>query len=247
MIVDSNLVLKEGDAYSTGTGSAIALNSLKIPGKMEPIPFLLKITEDYAGGTSIAFKLQQSDTEAGNYTDVPGSTFSIALADLTQGAKSPIKWLPRGVTKSWIKLAYTATGTFSAGKVFCALMREDHEPYESGLYLDGNKAITQPAEPRNVVVSTNTKGVTSGVATAFGADTIVIASNEASTTKYRVMLSATPGTLSAAAVAAATVANLNTSLASITLSTTANSLVAVTVLEETNNVVVATGTLSCTV
>lgn len=35
----------------------------------------------------------------------------------------------------------TATGSFTAGKVFAAIMREDAEGYEAGMYIDGGKVV----------------------------------------------------------------------------------------------------------
>lgn len=139
MLVDSNLVLKEGAVTATGSGDPVGLTSLQIPGKGDPIPFAFKVTETFAGGTSVAFKLQQSDAKDGTYADVEGSGFTMTQAALVVGARAPIKYLPRGVTKQWIKLAYTVTGSFTAGKIFAALTREDHEPYEAGQYIDGGK------------------------------------------------------------------------------------------------------------
>ena len=141
MLIDSNLVLKEGDAYATGAGDALALTSLKFAGRMEPIPFIFKVTTSYTGGTSMTFKLQQSDTENGSYTDVDGSSFTLALAALVVGAEAPIRYLPRGVTKPWIKLAYTAAGTFTAGKIFAGVTRESPEAYAAGMYIDSGTVV----------------------------------------------------------------------------------------------------------
>lgn len=139
MLVDSNLVLKEGAVTATGSGDPVGLTSLQIPGKGDPIPFAFKVTESFAGGTSVAFKLQQSATRDGGYVDVDGSGFSMPTAALTVGARAPVKYLPRGVTKQWIRLAWTVAGSFTAGKIFAALAREDSEPYEAGQYIDGGK------------------------------------------------------------------------------------------------------------
>ncbi len=139
MLVDSNLVLKEGAITATGAGDPVGLTSLQIPGKGEPVPFAFKVTESFAGGTSVAFKLQQSASRDGSYADVDGSEFAMPAAALTVGARAPVKYLPRGVTKPWLKLAWTVTGSFTAGKIFAALVREDIEPYEAGQYIDGGK------------------------------------------------------------------------------------------------------------
>lgn len=139
MLVDSNLVLKEGAVTANGAGDPVGLTSLRIPGKGEVVPFAFKVTESFAGGTSVAFKLQQSATRDGSYADVDGSEFTLATAALAVGARAPIKYLPRGVTKPWLKLAWTVTGSFTAGKIFAALVREDSEAYEAGQYINSGK------------------------------------------------------------------------------------------------------------
>ena len=40
------------------------------------------------------------------------------------------------MTKSWLKMVATPTGTFTAGKVFAAVVREDDQPWEAGMYID---------------------------------------------------------------------------------------------------------------
>lgn len=140
MIIDSNLVLVDSAALSgTVTSNVVGLTSLKKPGKFDAIPIYFGCTGDVAGGTSIAVKLQQSDTSSGEFADVPGSSMTLLLADLqaiAAGGHAPYKYLPRGVTKPWIKMVVTATGTFTGGKFFAAIMREDDEPYEEGFYID---------------------------------------------------------------------------------------------------------------
>lgn len=139
MIIDSNLVSLDSVAVtgSAVTGSAIALDSFLDPGRMEPIPLCAKVVgEAFAGGTSLTFRITQSDTEDGAYADVPGSEVSVALADLTVGKSIGWRFLPRGVSKPWLKMVVTPTGTFTAGKVFGAVVREDDLPYEAGMFFD---------------------------------------------------------------------------------------------------------------
>lgn len=139
MLIDSNLVLMDGTPIlgAPVTGPAVALTSLLKPGRAEPIPICAKVVgEAFAGGTSITFKLTQSDTEAGTYTEVSSSAVTVPLADLKVG--TPIGWrfLPRGTSKPWLKVVATPTGTFTAGKIFAAVVREDDLPYEAGMYID---------------------------------------------------------------------------------------------------------------
>lgn len=144
MLLDSNLILMDSTPIlgAAVTGPAVALTSLLKPGRAEPIPICAKVVGDaFVGGTSITFKLTQSDSEAGTYTDVPGSAVTVPLADLKVG--TPIGWrfLPRGTSKQWLKMVATPTGTFTAGKIFGAIVREDDQPYEAGMYI--NKGAVQ--------------------------------------------------------------------------------------------------------
>ncbi len=142
MIIDNNLVLLEHtDTIAAGNGNAVALNSLLIPGKAEPIPVLIKVTEDMAGGTSATIKLQQSDSETGTYTDVTGASETITTANFKAGYKFAWKYLPRNVTKPWIRLNVTVSGTPTAGKLFAAVSGFMDEPYEAGQYIDKGTVV----------------------------------------------------------------------------------------------------------
>lgn len=139
MLLDANLISLDSAAVTSSavTGSAVPLTSFLIPGREEPIPICAKVVgADFAGGTSITFKLTQSDTQDGTYTDVPASSVTVALADLKAGKTIGWRFLPRGVSKPWLKIVATPTGTFTAGKVFGAVVREDDLPYEAGMYID---------------------------------------------------------------------------------------------------------------
>ena len=139
MLIDSNAVLLDSVAVTDAavTGEAVGLTSLMKPGRAEPICVAAKVVEaDFAGGTSIEFKLTQCDTEGGSYTDVPGSAVAVVLADLKMGKTVGWRFLPAGVSKPWLKMVATPTGTFTAGKVFAAVVREDDQPWEAGMYID---------------------------------------------------------------------------------------------------------------
>lgn len=139
MIVDDNAVLFEGAL--NGTPKAVGLTSLSYPGKMEPILVAMNATEDLAGATSVTIKLTQSDTETGVYEDVPNATVTVPAASWKAGARMGFKYLPRNVTKSWIKLALTVAGTATGGGLFAAVVREDNELYEPGMYIDAGKVV----------------------------------------------------------------------------------------------------------
>ncbi len=120
MIIDSNLILFEG-TVSTSTGKAIALNSLQIPGKAEPINITTKFTENLTGATSVTLALEQSDSENGTFSAVSGASLSVSAADFVVGKRVGWRFIPRSVTNPWLRLKVTDTGTATAGKLFCAI------------------------------------------------------------------------------------------------------------------------------
>lgn len=138
MILDDNLVFfDKASLGSAVTSAAVPLNSLFKPGKAEPICVFCKVNETAATGTSITLKLQEADSEAGVYSDVPGTSETILTAALVKDAKVWLRWLPGAVTKQWLKVDVTLTGsTFTAGKITCAITREDEQPYHAGMYID---------------------------------------------------------------------------------------------------------------
>ncbi len=138
MIIDSNLILFEG-AVSSKTGDAIALNSLQIPGKAEPIHINTKFTENLAGASSVALSLQQADSQNGTFSDVSGASLTVPAADFVVGKRVGWRFIPRSVTSPWLRLKVTVTGTPTAGKLFCAISGFEDEPYEAGQYI--NKGV----------------------------------------------------------------------------------------------------------
>lgn len=142
MILDDNLVFFDrASLASTVTSAAVPLTSLMKPGRAEPICVFVKVNETGAGGTSIAVKLQESDTESGSYTDVAGSSETILTAALVKDSKVYLRWLPGGVKKQWLKCSVTATGTYTAGKITAAIVREDDQPYEAGMFIDKGAVV----------------------------------------------------------------------------------------------------------
>jgi len=143
MIFDDNLISIDNVALSSGspTSVAIPLTSLKIPGREEPICCVVKMTEGATGGTSVAIKIQQADTQSGAYSDVAGSSVTVASSAMTKGANIYLRHLPKGVTKPWLKIVATVTGSFTAGKIIAAVVREDDLPYVAGQYIDKGRVV----------------------------------------------------------------------------------------------------------
>lgn len=143
MLIDDNLVSVKasdgGPADLTGTSTltttAVPLTSLLKPGREEPIPVHIIVAEDATGGTSITVGFSQSDSETGTFNAV-GPTWTVALAKLKKGTVVGPRWLPREVEKKWVKITVSRTGTFTGGKIFGAIVREDDLPYVAGQFID---------------------------------------------------------------------------------------------------------------
>lgn len=142
MIIDSNLVFADGPINSTSSSEAVPMTSFFKPGRMDPIPFVLRVTEDFTNLTSLTITLMESDNQDGSYTAVPAASVTVPLAQLKAGADIGWRFLPNTVEKQWLKLSYTVTGTNpSKGRIFAAMLREREEGYVAGMYINGGKTV----------------------------------------------------------------------------------------------------------
>lgn len=144
MIIDSNAIFLDSVEVTAEavTSNAVGLTSLLKPGRAEFVHMVCKVQgADFAGGTSLEIKMQEADTENGTYTDVIGSTITIATANLTLGASIGYRIIPPRAEKCWLRLVVTPTGTFTAGKLFAAVVREEELDYVAGMYID--KGVVQ--------------------------------------------------------------------------------------------------------
>lgn len=135
MLLDDNTISIDNCSISeTLTGDAIPLTSILRPGRAEPVCVFIRATEKAAGGTSVTLTIEHSDTEKGTFSAV--ATATVAADDLCPGKIPGWRWLPPSVIKPWIRIKATPSGTFTAGKIFAAITREDPQEYEDGMYID---------------------------------------------------------------------------------------------------------------
>ena len=139
MLIDSNLVSIDDKPIGAITGDAIPLTSVLKPGRHEPVCVCIRATEKAAGGSSVTVTIQQSDSEKGSYADAASTT--VPAAQLIPGRTLVFRWLPTSVDKNWIKIKVAPSGEFTAGKIFAAIVREDHLDYEDGMYIDKGKLM----------------------------------------------------------------------------------------------------------
>lgn len=134
LLDDNNISINDCSLEETQTGDAIPLTSLLRPGRAEPVCVFIRATEKAAGGTSVALAIEHADKENGTFSTV--ATATVTTAELVPGQLLGWRWLPPSVTKPWIRVKATPTGTFTAGKIFAAIVREDPQEYENGMYID---------------------------------------------------------------------------------------------------------------
>ena len=142
-IIDRNSILFEGSLTADTTGPAVALNALRLPGRMEPMPLRLSVTESFSPDEvqGIAIGLEESDSAGGPWTAVPGASVTVSHSAenpaLAAGARPYHRFLPQGVRKSWLRLTLGLTvmsgKNASQGRIFAALKREEDLPYEAAL------------------------------------------------------------------------------------------------------------------
>lgn len=143
MILDNTNILWEG-ALGAENGKVIALTSMKIPGKMNPVPVYASITKALTGSaTSVILKFMQSDDGTNSWEEVDGGMFTLASEQFSEvGRIQGLKYLPRAVTKQFLKIEIEQEGgTLDEGEIFVALTREDPESYETGLYIDKGRVM----------------------------------------------------------------------------------------------------------
>lgn len=142
MLLDDNLVSIDAESFASAvTGKAVALTGFLKPGRVEPVPVAIHVNEPAQGGESLTIKLQHSDAEDGSFEDVPGASFTVEAASLVPGRNLGWRYLPPDVSKPWIRVVATPAGSFSAGTLTAAVVREDEFLYESGMYIDKGRTL----------------------------------------------------------------------------------------------------------
>lgn len=157
MIIDSNLVLIDhltkteiGEA-GQNMSRAVPLTSFLEPGRQGPIPIVVQLSDGLLSDETITFKLYQGDTEADAETNSSSSsgweeigTFT-ATGPMKKGCRIGWRFLPRSVTKQWLRLqvgdSSDSNGNHKATDltVFAAVVREDLFEYDKLLYINAGR------------------------------------------------------------------------------------------------------------
>lgn len=140
-IIDSTSVFFEGPLTAESHSRAVPLTALRLPGRMEPIPLRISVTEAFKADelSSLALTLQEADSPDGPWTDVPDTALHIDGTALTATARIGWRHVPQGVRKCWLRLHLVPTAQASqsvnTGRLFAALTREEDLPYEPALQV----------------------------------------------------------------------------------------------------------------
>jgi hypothetical protein len=103
-------------------------------GRGEYVNVHIQVTESFDNLTSLTVQVAQADTEDGSY-EVVDNGITIPLASLVTGFKVPVRVLPQ-VSKEWLELQYTVTGTApTAGKISAFIVEGEDLPITDGLYI----------------------------------------------------------------------------------------------------------------
>ena len=140
-IIDSTAVFFEGPLTAQTDSRAVPLTALRLPGRMEPIPFRISVSQGFLAEelASLTLTLQEANSADGPWTDVPDATLTIAGTALTAATRLGWRHVPQGVRKSWLRLhlvpAPQASKNVTTGRIFAALTREEDLPYEPALQV----------------------------------------------------------------------------------------------------------------
>ncbi|MDE7370307.1 MAG: hypothetical protein K2N07_00905 [Desulfovibrio sp.] len=139
-IIDRTCIFFEGPLTGAVTGDPVALTSLTLPGRMEPMPLRISVTEAFEPSevASLALALEEAaSADAADWTAVSGAAWTVPGDALTLGARLGPRFLPQGVRASFLRLTLTPVTkegkTIGKGRIFAALMREDDLPWEPAL------------------------------------------------------------------------------------------------------------------
>ena len=135
MILDQFNVFTDNAAV-TATGNSSVVNMMPFLGKGEEARVAVIVTAPYSNGADLSVAVQESDTATGTFDTLQTQTFN----GVTKAGAVLFFDLPKNLKKKFVRLAYTVTGSPTAGSLFAGVTRDVLEGYESGLYINKGKA-----------------------------------------------------------------------------------------------------------
>jgi len=158
MIIDSNLVLidhltkEEIGEAGQNMSRAVPLTSFLEPGRQGPIPIVVQLSDGLVEGETITFKLFQGDADADAETNANAGADWEEISSVTasgpmkKGCRIGWRFLPRSVTKQWLRLQVGDTNDNQGSghkatdlTVFAAVVREDLFEYDKLLYINAGR------------------------------------------------------------------------------------------------------------
>ncbi|MCD7802327.1 MAG: hypothetical protein LUH09_05405, partial [Clostridiales bacterium] len=123
----------------------VPLTGFLNPGQVGPIPIHISLSGGLESTESLTFTLKQADSKDGTEEEAGSMTVN---GPLRPGGTVAWRFIPRGVTKPWLKLEFDATKvTKSQGSVFAAIVREDL----TGSYQDNTNLLIDKGKPQYAV------------------------------------------------------------------------------------------------
>lgn len=151
MIIDSNLIFFDGATKDDETGGGqvsagksnwVPLTGFMNPGQVGPIPIHICLSGGLQSSESLTFTLKQADSKDGDEEEAGSMTVK---GPVKAGGTVAWRFIPRGVTKPWMKLEFTEGESLtSSGSVFAAIVREDL----TGSYQDNTDLLIDKGKPQ---------------------------------------------------------------------------------------------------
>lgn len=150
MIIDSNLIFFDGATKNNNDGGQIEngksgwvpLTGFLNPGQVGPIPIHITLSGGLTDSESLEFTLKQADSKDGDEEEAGSMTVK---GPLRAGGTVAWRFIPRGVTKPWLKLEFTGgEGLTSSGSVSAMIVREDL----TGSYQDNTDLLIDKGKPQ---------------------------------------------------------------------------------------------------
>lgn len=151
MIIDDNLIFFDGATKTSGTDGGqteagksgwVPLTGFLNPGQVGPIPIHISLSGGLQDSESLTFTLKQADSKDGEEEEAGSMEVK---APLRAGGTVAWRFIPRGVTKPWLKLEFTEGGGLSSsGSVSAMIVREDL----TGSYQDNTDLLIDKGKPQ---------------------------------------------------------------------------------------------------
>jgi len=154
MIIDSNLVFFDGATKNEPTGGGqvsqgvsdwVPLTGFLNPGQVGPIPIHICLSGGLQSGESLTFTLKMADGKEKPTDDGEEAGSMEVKGPVRPGGTVAWRFIPRGVTKPWLKLEFAEGDDLtSTGSVFAAIVREDL----TGSYQDNTDLLIDKGKPQ---------------------------------------------------------------------------------------------------